>query len=311
MAPGFFCKFAHDMENELKYICFDAEMTDRGELLELSIFTIDSNEIYHQYFKPFYQKRWRTDIHHITPEMVKDKPLFSACRRSIQRIVDHCEYVIGFAVDNDIRTLTAEGIKNLDQKRVIEIRDWYWLCIGNDNGVDINGGPGLQSVAPELGIEFGESHAHSASGDTEVTLKCFKALVERFNRRFVDATTLPSPTLDQSLELFEKVYAAARRDFRKQRAKGEFYLVASDKGHKLAKTAPSGGTIVGHIEIADRFKAEFEIRKKFNKRTVEGDGFGVYRLKDADIQWFKNYTNTFDEEDSEFFKKMLRMRRFN
>lgn len=306
----FLSTFAVAMKFSDKFICFDAEMTDRGELLELSIYSAQGNEIYHELFKPFSQKRWRTDIHHITPEMVKDKPFFSACRRAVQRIVDYADYVIGFAVDNDIRTLSNEGIKHLEDKHVIEVRNWYWLCRGNEKGVDINSGPGLQMCAPELGVEFGENAAHSASGDTDVTLRCFMALVEEFRQRYMADEPAPEK-LEDVLERFEQEYAKARWKFREEKARGALHLVKLPDGtFKLAKSASGveNAKSVASVEVADRYKAEFEMRTHFQKRQTAGR-IGVYKLRDADIQWFEAYTNTFGEEDSEFYKKMLKMNR--
>lgn len=283
-------------------------MTDRGELLELSIYNGAGEEVYHHYFKPFSQKRWRTDIHHITPEMVKDEPFFSACRRDIQRIVDYADYVIGFAIDNDIRSLTGEGVKGFDKKRVVEIRDWYWLCIGNERGVDINGGPGLQVCAPELGVEFGEKAAHSASGDTEVTLKCFMELVGLFRSRYMEGED--AAELRSVIDRFEQEYAVARCEFRRRKAAGALHLLRHENGSfKIGRSPATGDKLanVASVEVADRYKAEYEIRQKFAKRMSASPGF--YKLRDADIEWFKAYANEFEEEESEFYKKVLKMNR--
>ncbi|MCM1111456.1 MAG: exonuclease domain-containing protein, partial [Clostridium sp.] len=110
----------------MKIICMDAETTDRGEMLELSVFSFDGSEIYHHYFKPANARRWRTDIHHITPAMVADKPTAARCLPRIQSVIDDATHILGFAVDNDIRILEHSGVRRFERKRVIEVRQWYW-----------------------------------------------------------------------------------------------------------------------------------------------------------------------------------------
>ena len=121
------------MDNFMKnmdIICLDAEFTESEELLELSVFNLDGKEVYHRFFKPEQISEWRTDIHHITPEMVADEPTFAQCREEVQRLLDSAFALTGFAVGNDLRVLTRSGIAGLETKRMIDVKDMYWYLRG-------------------------------------------------------------------------------------------------------------------------------------------------------------------------------------
>ena len=72
----------------MNVICLDAEFADNEELLELSAFNLAGEEVYHSYYKPADISDWRTDIHHITPEMVANERNFASCREEVQSLLD-------------------------------------------------------------------------------------------------------------------------------------------------------------------------------------------------------------------------------
>lgn len=286
----------------MDFICLDAETTDRGELLELSVYNIGGKEVYHQYFKPENARRWRTDIHHITPEMVRDKPFVRQCRRFIQQLVDEATHIIGFAVDNDIRILEHAGIERLDEKEVVEVRQWLWYCIGRHEGVDINGGPGLATCAEMLGVALGED-AHSASADTLATLQCFTTLAERYRRDYCNGDA--AMTIEQIIEHFNDSYAVAREQILRERAHGTLYIVETVRGHRIVKHAGKPDErVVASVTVADRFKAEVDFRRMFAKRRSKL-AMMCYDLRPSDIEAFERYSNEFELEESEFSKRLL------
>ena len=128
-----------------RIIFLDAEFADNQELLELSIYNLASEEIYHSYFKPTGITRWPDSmaIHHITPQDVADSPSFASQRRIIQGIIDNATHIGGFAVDGDISHLETQGIRNLDSKCVIELKDMFWLYMSETLGGNYYSFPGL------------------------------------------------------------------------------------------------------------------------------------------------------------------------
>lgn len=289
----------------MKIICLDAETTDRGEILELSVFDADGAEIYQQYFRPEHARRWRTDIHHITPAMVADKPSARKCLPSIQRIIDAATHILGFAVDNDIRILGNAGVARLDKKKIIEVRQWYWFCRGRHAGVDINGGPGLTTVAAELGVDLSDDAAHSASADTRATLQCFNILAEEFQTKYAPGGADNPLPAEELLSCFDTLYDRERIEVLRRRAHGKLYLIHTPKGHRIVRSMDKRPeTPLATIEVPDRFKAELDLRRAFARRRSR-DSQIHYALRPADIEAFKAYTNTFDPDDSELCKRLL------
>lgn len=291
----------------MKIICLDAETTDRGEILELSVFDAgNGDEVYHQYFRPENARRWRTDIHHITPAMVADMPSARKCLPDMQRIVDSATHLLGFAVDNDVRILRNAGVERLDDKEIVEVRRWYWYCRGRLNGVDINGGPGLTAVAAELGVGLTDDTAHSASADTRATLECFNILAEEFRTNHAgDATDASAMSTAELIGHFNRLYDKARIEVLRQRAHGMLYLILTPKGHRIVRSMENRHEqALAAIEVPDRFKAELDLRRAFAKRRVR-ESAHHYKLRQSDIDTFKGYTNTFNADDSELCKRLL------
>ena len=140
-------------------------------MLELAVMSGDGRMIYTQRFRPATLRRWRSYPHGITPEMVENEPLFAECRQEIQSIIDAASHVIGFAVaENDLRKLRQEGIHTDESLGIVEIRDWFRLTHGLENGLDYRQNVGLNTCCRELGIDIDESKEHSAAYDTECTL---------------------------------------------------------------------------------------------------------------------------------------------
>ena len=299
-------------DNHFDFICLDGEFANGRRLLELSIFDSLGNELYHQLFKPAGMTRWPSDIHHITPAMVKDMPSFSACRRDIQAIIDRADRVIGFALNNDFEKLTAEGIVGLEKKPVVELRRWFWVCIGQYEGVSIDSGPGLTAVAERLGITVEASTEHSASGDTRVTLECFNRLLDMYIDKFIGREQASQMTVAQIVDSFDAVYEREREPVMRQRAHGYCSLIGVDDGvYKLKCSANDHSdkeNCIATIEVNCRFKAEVELKRQLARRELSGR-FGHYRLKQADIDKFLAYTNDFDMAESEYYRAVVNPRR--
>lgn len=278
-------------------ICFDIEATDNGEMLELSVYAYpDKNEIYHSYYKPPRARRWPISekVHHITPEMVADKPLFKAERRRVQQIVDAADILIGFSVDNDIKYLKDNGISIADSKRVLDVRNLYELIHGKSLGVPFGNMPGLGVCAENIGIPFTEeAGAHSAGNDTLKTLDVMDLLLTTFN----GGRVFSAETVDE----VNRLYDETREEYLRESARGYISLEKCGDCYRMKNNREPRDRADYSIEVASRYIAEHELRERFAKRQKTKDS-DLYRLTADDIKFFQAYTNEYDEVKERLYK---------
>lgn len=289
------------------FLIFDSEFTDNtGELLELSIFNIEGEEIYHSYFKPKKAKTWGLHPHNISPEMVADKPSFDKERAKLQKIFDGASYLVGFETTSDLDHLFEQGIKGLYHKKMIELRDLYWFARGNEDGLGLFSTPGLDKCIMVLGFSFDEHGAHSASGDTKATWELFMRLLGIVREKLgMDAESSP-----------EEVWNEASKHILKEKerlAHGFVTLIKDGDAYRLAGSAHSPNlkhpSYVTHIEVNDWKRAicELEFMKYANYNRTYRMGF--YRLNAKEIRQFQKYTNEYDPEKADEFRRMYNIRR--
>lgn len=287
----------------MNIICLDAEFADNEEILELSVFDREGKEIYHSFYKPQSIEDWRTDIHHITPEMVSDSPSFIGERHKVQTIIDRADIITGFAVDNDLRVLSRSGVTGLADKTILDVKDMYWLLEGKGKEMSPFSVPSLIVCANSLGIEFNESAAHSASVDTEFTLKCFSSLFQGYSESHQNIQTD-----EEMVESFITEIDDAKADYIAERAKGYVRVFKTGDVYKVKYghlPAEDQGKLLLEIRVEDRYKAEYEIRKMLKKKEVPGK-YGVYKLTSKLLDDIKKYHNSYDAEESAWCKKIVR-----
>lgn len=287
--------------SDTRCVCLDAEFVEGDELIELSIYSLGRTLLYHQLFRPQRYKRWDSSIHHITEEMVSDAPTFAAELPTVQRIIDEARYVIGFAVSNDTSHLQRQHVAGLDDKHIIELRDWFWIGHGRDAGLDLYQGVSLASVTEHLGVDFGEEGMHSASGDTLATLDCFLQLFDRYRR----SRKLDDASFDEVVEAFDREYEREKFEYDRTHAEGYAWLLRCGEGYALRvrrEEPRMSSRVVGPIRVADRNRAVVELGNMLKRRPSLGKG--VYKITQADIEQFKAYKTEFDTDDHAFFKKL-------
>lgn len=284
----------------MNVICLDAEFTEAEELLELSMFNQSGEEFYHSYYRPEKSGKWRTDIHHITPEMVKDKPTFASCRDEIEKHLAAADVITGFAVGNDIRVLRHSGIESIDDQKVLDVKDMFWYMHGRES-MSPFAVPSLLTCANALGLQFEESEAHSASVDTEFTLKCFNILFDEYCSAADDDSqkdlSAMSRDIDEAIAKFVEESAAG---FVMVFKTGDQYKL---KFGRILDTETRQPML--QVAVADRYKAEYELKKLLKKKEVP-DKFATYRLTTALLDTIRNYHNVYDAEESAWCKKIVR-----
>ncbi|MCI9042694.1 MAG: hypothetical protein HFJ93_02095 [Muribaculaceae bacterium] len=298
----------------LSCLCLDAEFAssrDILEMLELSIADSEGKLIYNHRFKPARMRRWNLIPHGIKPAMVDHEPSFASCRPSIQRILDGADYLMGFALENDLRRLEAQGTRHLPDKKIIELRDWFWLIYGRDHGLDYTQDIGLSRCCTELGVEIDPEKAHGAAYDTTVTLRCFHVLLERF----VDS--------HGSFDSFEALYDAFAAEVAVAK---EAYDIEAAKGHCsiYANTSPTASSpyrfiagkeapdpdrtdLIATIPVANRRKAVMDLSKMLTGTVLSSPRFTFRRLSPAMIERFKAYTNSADIAEIDFARNVMKL----
>lgn len=283
--------------------CLDAEFTENEELLELSVFNLNGEEVYHKYYCPEKIKDWRTDIHHITPDMVKDKSHFREQKGEVERLLSEAYALTGFALDNDMRVLGHSGVEGLDDMKVLDVKDMYWYMRGRQEDMSPFSVPSLLVCANNLGLDFTADEAHSASADTKATLECFNLLWNEFRNGEGKGVSEKD-----SIEKFHERIEEERGRFIEESAKGFIKVMKNGPYHKLKfgriKESDNSGMLFD-VEVPDRFKAEYEIRKSLKKKEVPGKP-GAYKLGKKQLDEIRKYKNTYNAEDSAWCKKILK-----
>lgn len=285
----------------MNVICLDAEFADNEELLELSVYNPGGEEIYHSYYRPEKIRDWRTDIHHITPEDVADKPSFAKCRGEVGRLIEESFAVTGFAVGNDMRVLSHSGVKAVEGKRVLDVKDMFWFLRGRGEDMSPFSVPSLIACANALGLDFGEDEAHSASADTEATVRCFNLLMKEYEEK-------SGKEGEDAVTGFIGDIEEAKADFIEKSAAGYVRVYQLGNLHKVKfgnAPDPDRRGLIIEVSVADRYKAEYELRKLLKKKEVP-DKFSLYKLTPALLDKVRGYSNVYDAEECAWCKKVVR-----
>lgn len=269
-------------------ICFDAEFARGMEMLELSIIDVRGRLMYQQRFKPRRYRTWSSEIHHITPEMVAGAPSFSSARRRIQPIIDRCRYVMGFAVrENDMAKMKRQYVQGLDSKRVLELRDWFWLCHGREAGLDYMQGISLRRCCEELGVGHDDGMAHSAAYDACVTLECFRILFDRFVGKY--GAERKYERFGDVVAHFESVFKKYKHEYDCSLAAGYCVIERAGKSYlvKSSREFPAvGEDTVECIAVADRRSTMMALSERFTG-TARARSFFFGRLTPDRLEFFR------------------------
>lgn len=296
-----------------RILFLDAEFVDNQEVIELSICNLAGKEVFHSYFKPADIDEWpvSVEIHKITPECVKNAPKFADCRRKIQKIFDKAEYIVGFATQGDINHLSKAGIQGLSKKRIIDIKNIFWLYYSRELSLDYYGVPGLIRCAEHLGVSFGDTGAHSASGDTIATLNCFHILAS--NIEGYDAKNPSYTNFCTTINKLSKKFIEARDKYDRMKAHGWIHIY--NLGNRVYKVvfkrapAPASSELTDEVEVEDIFKAEQELLKRLSKKSLVNRR-NCYRLSQNDIDFIRAYSNEFSPiDDHVLTKKLLQLQK--
>ncbi|MBD5186223.1 MAG: hypothetical protein HDS92_06415 [Bacteroidales bacterium] len=248
-------------------IGLDAEFTGSNEMLELAVLDLSLEPLFESLFTPARSRRWSKVPHGITPAMVKGKPKFAWRVPRVQRIIDRCRYMVGFALENDIAHLRAERVARLETKRVLDLRDWFWLIYGRHHGFDYREGVGLTVICDELQVTADTNGPHRAGYDTECTLRCFLMLMERF----VERQDLQEAEFDEVVARFDSEFDTAMAEYRRAAAAGFLSLVVNDEGTVMIKANKERpAECIESVAVADRHEALTALGRRLTGRHRTG-----------------------------------------
>ena len=278
------------------FLCFDTETTNHGELLELAIYDPEGNVVFHEYFRP-HASKWPTNIHHITPEMVAGSKRFIAYRQEVQRILNSTNHLVGCALSNDLGTLKRYGVKFHGHHVVHDIQSWFWL-LNDDSERRLRKQTGLASIAEHYGLSFGGEMPHSATADTNLTLRCFKALVNDFYSR---SLSVPCPEFDVNsigriTEDYLKAFDVAMDWYGLRNAGGYVNVVARERGFsfRFSHSLPADESkYVFSVPVNDRQGAERDLKHRFESKMLRGFT-GIYDLDAEDLRFVREFSNEID-----------------
>ena len=176
---------------------------------------------------------------------------------SMQELIDACELIVGFAIDNDLRYLRGAGVNIPEKKPVLDVRDLVYMVKGKECDLRYGTVPSLSKCAQMAGLDFTEeSDAHSATNDTLATLDLLDALLQASGHK-LDARLLND--LDACLEEAreEQLRLSARGVLRLVPAPGGVYKIKNN--HLDQNTPPlADGELV--LEIRDWGRLAVSVR---------------------------------------------------
>lgn len=293
--------------NSASIICFDTEMTNprHKEILELSIFNGEGIEVFHEYFKPVLSKTWtKTEkIHHISPEMVANKPSFESMLPEIQAIFDSASVIVGYGLSNDIESTEEWGVVFNREKQIFcDVRDIYWLVRGQGEGLMYGTTPNLIDCAQKLGFDWSQETAHCASSDTKATIFSYLKLMEEYMSNNDELSGMSLEDIVKSCN--SRIYKERCNEYA-NRVNTYVYLVKKGNGYGIVTNPEDETNCVARIKVNDVNKAKYDISKMFSRRAIPGKT-NIWKLKASDIESFKNYSNTYTTmEDSMYYAKLF------
>jgi DNA polymerase-3 subunit epsilon len=181
---------------EEKFVCIDCEFTslekETCRIIEVAVAVFDAHQVYEQ-FESLINPQCEIpaesiEIHHITQEMVQDKPLIEEVLPTLFKIIGK-KIIIGHGIDNDI-----------DQLAIAAERAKIPCLIRNNRFIDTLRMARLYGQSPTNSLEQLRKHfnieaegAHRAMSDVIVNMEVFRMLAKHYRstKELFDALSKP------------------------------------------------------------------------------------------------------------------------
>lgn len=166
-----------------KIIAYDTETTGVGktdEVLQITVLKENGDVLFSSYIKPYRHKEWpgAQEVHHISPEMVKDAPYPHEVAPLLRDIFMSAEEILGYNIMRfDNRFMSKNFQINLSGKTGVD-------PIIGFNSVNLPHhklGNAVEYYCPEALIEYNLG-AHDAATDVRATIKVYHAFEEKYKK---------------------------------------------------------------------------------------------------------------------------------
>lgn len=189
-------------------VTFDTETTGLSgkydDILQITIAGQNGEILLSTYVKPQNCTSWEDsmEIHHITPEMVKDAPTADKVASIVKQIFDNADMIVGYNVGFDVKMVANRFGYEFDENKIIDALPLFRqylkenlektegrACYKAEDGsvVQANLSSAVKVLLGNQEYIIFESEAHDAEADTIETAKVMKKLAEIYD---ID---IPSP----------------------------------------------------------------------------------------------------------------------
>lgn len=180
-----------------KILVFDLEHTGYAppcnELLQFSAIWADGTVAANIYVKPSKTKKWKRtmEIHHITPEMVKDCPRINKVRPLIQQLFKQAKVIVGYSTKDDMSVFKTSYIRMPDPTKCMYVDiSIPFIDIYGDKMED--GKKFLRRSLQKCAAFYGYTGDgwHNSLVDAEATAFCFNKMLENGDLGYVSKNRL-------------------------------------------------------------------------------------------------------------------------
>jgi len=177
-----------------RWACFDTEttgLTKWDDVLQLTLID-DENLVVDEYFntRPRYydlkkggqsvrrKKTWKEsmEVHHITPEMVKDKLSFYERKDEFKKLFKNYPVILGYNVTFDINAVWYGIYWHIEWSSAIIDVFHLWKEYKKKHNIETTNNK-LVTVASYFGYDFSKV-AHNSKEDVYATIYVFKKIIE-------------------------------------------------------------------------------------------------------------------------------------
>lgn len=151
------------------------------ELLKLSVVDKSCDCLFDDYFLPVNKTNWRKaeKIHHISPNMVKNKLTFESRITEIQRIINDADLIVGYNILFDINNLRKQDIYIGKNMPVADVMRMFAPIYAERRNDDYYTDYKWQKLNTCASYYFGKQSFdyHTSLADVEATMQCFRAIL--------------------------------------------------------------------------------------------------------------------------------------
>ena len=162
-----------------RVLVLDIELTGllpTDEILQVSIVNGLGQVVYNNYFCPKTVTSWdkAMEIHHITPAMVADKPLFQTAVPALTQLFANAQLIVGYSTMQDISHLHNYGVQFPHASIYLDIGDAYSFV--HTDILHPRTYAKLKACAAHYG--YADVSWHNSLADTKATQYCFYAMLD-------------------------------------------------------------------------------------------------------------------------------------